>query len=115
MIEDNRWAVNKEHFQGFFSSLHTNCSPRVGICVKFKDGASTSYQFQKPNYFNKKGIYNLRKLLKNNGFEPSFGDHEVADFLIDNRIVENNETTKKCVIAELKNKTEKNLSENIML
>jgi len=84
IIDDNFRALNKEQFVGFCSINYIGNPKLVAICAEFKDGSASVYQNQKKKYFNKKGIYQLRKFLKSNGIEPRYGEEaKVYDTLID--------------------------------
>lgn len=83
IIDDNMHALNREYFTGFYSAGYDNDPKRVAICAKFKDGSSSIYCRQKKKYFDKKGIYKLRKFLKDNGLEPGYGSPTSSDNLIE--------------------------------
>lgn len=99
IIDDNMRALNRKEFIGFYSANYVGDPKKIAICAEFKDGASVVYQNQKKKDFEKKGMYSLRKFLKNNGIEPRYGEKTSAyDMLIDRFL--NNEG--KAVIPVLK-------------
>lgn len=97
IIDDNMRALNKKEFVGFCSANCMGDPKKVAICAEFKDGSSVVYQNQKKKYFEKKGIYQLRKFLKNNGLEPKYG--KISSSMLIDRFL-NDEG--KAVIPELK-------------